>query len=199
MYPLFETLQIKDGQILNIEWHEKRYQTSYYAYYGQYSTKNLIRNIKIPLSFQQGIVKLKISYNLLKQRSDFQQYPNTPIQTLKIIHDNTIDYQLKYTDRSHLQLLVEQKGDCDNILIVKNGEITDTSFTNIVFYDGMNWFTPLNPLLKGTCRAKLLQEQRIQEKIITLDNLFNFQGFQLINALRPLKENQMIPMDCIIK
>lgn len=37
--------------------------------------------------------------------------------------------------RQHIgDILAAQKGDCDEIIIIKNGLVTDTSFTNIAIY-----------------------------------------------------------------
>jgi 4-amino-4-deoxychorismate lyase len=78
------------------------------------------------------------------------------IESLKLVEDNTISYRHKYSDRSHLLELMNMRGDCDDILIVKDGYITDTSFSNIVFFDGDKWVTPARPLLRGTMRESLL-------------------------------------------
>ena len=75
-----------------------------------------------------------------------------------MIENNKICYSLKLTDRSQINRLLKQKGNYDDILIVKNGFITDTSISNIIFYNGSKWITPAAPLLKGTCRDKLLKE-----------------------------------------
>ena len=50
------------------------------------------------------------------------------------------------------------RGACDEILIIKDGHITDTSISNIVFRlpDGW-WLTPFTPLLKGIMRTYLLE------------------------------------------
>lgn len=77
-----------------------------------------------------------------------------------------------------------QKNDADDILIVRHGLITDTSFSNILLLDGMQWVTPAEPLLAGTCRARLLQQQRIIAKTIHLEDLSKYSHFMLINAMR---------------
>ena len=58
--------------------------------------------------------------------------------------------------------------DKDDILIVKNGLLTDTSIANIALYDGNDWYTPLHPLLKGTKRAELLDKGVLKEKEIKI-------------------------------
>lgn len=49
------------------------------------------------------------------------------------------------------------------MLIVRDGWVTDTSFTNVVFEDaGGGLYTPETCLLEGTRRQSLLDEGRIQ-------------------------------------
>lgn len=62
---------------------------------------------------------------------EYAPYKMKEIHSLKVVEDNNIDYTYKSTDRSALNALVAQKDDCDEIIIVKNGLITDTSFTNL--------------------------------------------------------------------
>ena len=77
---------------------------------------------------------------------DVQYAPYTmrTIKSLKVVRDDTVDYSFKSTDRTFLNRLVSMKGDCDEIIIVKNGLVTDTSFTNIAVYDGDVWLTNHN-------------------------------------------------------
>src|SRR5690606_14853325 len=83
-------------------------------------------------------------------------YEVRAVTSLKIIHDDTIDYSLKYEDRSSIDNLFAKRNNCDDILIIKNGFVTDASYSNIAFYDGSRWITPAQPLLKGTMRQHLL-------------------------------------------
>ena len=64
------------------------------------------------------------------------------INSLQVVEDDTITYGYKSTDRSRLNALVAQKGNCDNIIIVKHGLLTDTSFTNLAIFDGKHWWLP---------------------------------------------------------
>ena len=96
-------------------------------------------------------------------------------------HDNTYGY--KSTDRSRLNALVAQKGNCDDIIIVKHGLLTDTSFTNLAIFDGKHWVTPRHPLLPGTKRAALLDKGMIQKADITLEDLRNTNKVSLFNAM----------------
>jgi 4-amino-4-deoxychorismate lyase len=65
----------------------------------------------------------------------------------------------------------------------EGGLIKDCSYTNIVFCDGVHWFTPAAPLLEGTKRAKLIEEGGILPKALYVQDLPNFKKFKCINAM----------------
>lgn len=76
-----------------------------------------------------------------------------------------------------------QRGETDDILIVRNELLTDTSICNIALLDGDKWYTPAAPLLYGTMREKLLSESKIRAIEIRLDSLANYQKIRLFNAM----------------
>ncbi len=184
MYPLFETICVVNGEMQNIGWHQQRYEKSFTEFYGRPAFAPLTENILIPGFCRSGIFKMRISYNEASKKVEFEEYAVKEITTLQLVEDNTIEYNLKYTDRGRLQKLLEEKGICDDILIVKNGLITDSSFCNIVFFDGSEWVTPATPLLRGTARERLLSSGTITERNIMLAEIKNFCSFKLINSMR---------------
>jgi 4-amino-4-deoxychorismate lyase len=68
-------------------------------------------------------------------------------------------------------------------LIIKNELVTDTSIANIAFFDGEKWLTPKKPLLKGTTRARLLENGEIFEADIDVHTLKNYTQVALLNAM----------------
>ena len=114
---------------------------------------------------------------------EFSFYHPKKISKLKLVQGDHLSYSLKYTDRHSLEALSLQKGACDDILIIKNGKITDTSYANIILFDGENWVTPDEPLLAGTCRQRLLDGKKIIEKSIRVEDLSGYTSFKLINAM----------------
>ena len=131
----------------------------------------------------KGLVKCRIIYSKQIEKIEFIPYQLPIIRSLKIIVDDQIEYNHKYLDRNQLDHLYRQRGDCDDILIVKNGLITDTLFANTVFYDGEDWLTPAKPLLKGTQRARLLEKGIIETADIRAEALKSFEKVRLINAM----------------
>jgi 4-amino-4-deoxychorismate lyase len=110
-------------------------------------------------------------------------YQQKPINSIRIIEHDRINYEFKYSNRKLINRLFDLKQECDDILIVKKGRVTDTSYCNIVFRRGSHWYTPYSPLLKGTQRTKLLEHDLIIEEDITLDDISSFETFKLINSM----------------
>ena len=82
---------------------------------------------------------------------------------------------------------------------IDNGAITDTSYSNLVFFDGQNYITPDTYLLNGTSRQRLLHEGRIRAEHLTPDDLSRFKYAILINAMLSLEENIAVPIERIVR
>ena len=184
---LFETIRLEDGAFMNLEFHNRRLNNSREFHF---STKDqlYLENLLIaPSNCRTGMYKCKVSYSSSINEIEIIPYQKRIIKSLRLVKDNTISYDHKYSDRSHLLELLAKRGDCDDILIVKNGYITDTSFSNIVFFDGDKWVTPARPLLRGTMRESLLKTNYIEETDILVNDLKKFTVARLINAMLPFR------------
>ena len=74
------------------------------------------------------------------------------------------------------------------MIFLKNGKVTDSSYANIIFFDGIQWFTPSTFLLNGTCRQRLLNEGKITEAPIHYTDIRDFQQIGFINAMLDMGE-----------
>ena len=174
---LFETIKIENGQIENIEWHNQRCNRSRAELFNAKALLNLETFITPPL---RGLYRCRICYK--EDIHSIEYIPYTPRVFNKFtIVKSQIDYAYKYNDRKELESL--QKLSKDEIIIEKDGLLTDTSIANIAFYNGKEWLTPNKPLLKGTMRAKLLYNNLLIEKDIRKEELENFSHFALMNAM----------------
>ncbi len=196
-FPLFESICLLDGKIQHRHYHIERFQKVYNTYFGQASPYDLFEGIPVPQDYQTGKVKLRISYGINRKKFTFSHYQKSVVKQLKLVVDDTITYDLKFEDRTALDTLCQQRGDCDDVLIIKKGLVTDTSYANIVFFDGLQWCTPSTFLLNGTCRKRLLESGLIQERKIQLDEIYAFQGFQLVNALLGFDPDWVVPISGI--
>ena len=174
---LLETIKIEDGKVHNLEWHNRRCNKSRLELFGEESVLNLEAFIKPPKS---GLFRCRVLYE--KELNAVEYIPYTPqkIDSFKIIQSD-IDYNYKYSDREELNSLLDNA--YDEIIIEKDGFLTDTSIANIAFYDGSNWITPLKPLLEGTMREKLLSESFLIVENIKIQDIQNFSHFALMNAM----------------
>ncbi len=194
----FETIKVEGNQLSNLGYHQKRMDRTRLEVLGLRLPIDINKEIIIPKDISEQIQKCRVSYSAKIEKIEFETYNRRRIKTLKIIIDNDIEYSYKYSDRNKLNNLLSQKGNCDEILIVKNGLITDTSFSNIIFFDGKNFVTPSLPLLKGTMRQKLLDTGKISEENIRLSDLKSFQSAYLINAMLDLDDATDIKIEDIV-
>ena len=152
---------------------------------------------KIPCQFRNGTVKCRITYTRTILNIEFDHYTPRRVRSLRMVNADDIDYHLKYADRNRLQDLCSRKGDADEVLIVKNGLVTDTSYSNIICLSAAGWLTPAKPLLEGVMRRHLLETGMIEEADITPDMLRPGNGISeviLINAMLPPGSVAPIPV-----
>ena len=174
---LFETIKVEDGKVFNLKWHNKRFNKGQKELFETSSKLDLLEYITPP---KTGLYRCKIIYNNEIQSVEYFPYEVKNFQSFKIVNSQ-IDYAYKYTNRSTLQELSQK--DYDEIIIEKDGFLTDTSIANIAFYDGKDWLTPTNPLLEGTTRARLIDEGFLKLSNIKKENIKNYSYFSLMNAM----------------
>ena len=177
MIELLETIKIEDGQVMNIEWHNKRCNKSRLELFKEKKLLNLEKFIEAP---KEGLYRCRILYNTKVNSVEYIPYTPKEINSFKIVKSN-IDYRYKYSNREELNKLSQDA--YDEIIIEKNGYLTDTTIANIAFYDGTNWVTPTSPLLEGTIRAKLLSESFLIVKNIKSQDIQSYSHFALMNAM----------------
>ena len=192
MCQLFETIKCNNGKLFNMEFHQTRFEKSCREYFGFSVQIKLIERIEIPEFAQTGLFRCRVTYSQQIEKIEFFAYNYRQIKSLKLVEDNEIDYPFKYNNRESLNRLFEQRGSCDDIIIVKKGLVTDSSYANLVFFDGTEWWTPSAPLLPGTQRARLINDGKIRERKIIADDLKNFLKAGLINAMNNLEEMPQI-------
>ena len=177
-----ETIKAIDGKIFHISYHQQRYENVLKSN-GITKYKNLAKYLSPPLS---GIYKCSLTYSKLTScvlEVRYNKYEKRNIKSLKLVYDDKIQYSQKSTNREDLDKLFKLKDDCDDVLIVRNSLITDTSVANIAFFDGKTWLTPKTPLLKGTTRQRLLKDSKVVEADIKVDDIQNYSKVALLNAM----------------
>ncbi len=176
---LLETIKIEDGHIENLSYHQIRFNKSRRELFNIIDKTDLASFIKAP---QKGLYRCRIVYNEEIHTIEYIPYIPKDIKKLKIITSN-INYNYKYANRKELNSLLERESEYDEIIIEKDGYLTDTTIANIAFYDGDKWFTPTQTLLDGTMRAKLLDERFLHLKDIKREDLKNYSQIALMNSM----------------
>ena len=195
---LFETILIQNGVPQHLAWHEQRMMLARKELWNNRTPVELGKLLFVPPEFSSGFVKCNIHYGPDIEQVRFSKYDKRLVRSLKLVDCSGIDYHLKYTDRSALDSLFALRENCDDIIIVINGFLTDSSMSNLIFSDGKQWVTPANPLLKGTRRNRMVAGGGIIEKEIPVADLNLYAGCKLINAMRDPDEEILIPLSEII-
>ena len=192
MSHLFETIKCYNGKLYNLEWHNSRFNRARKVYFGLTNKIDLEEIITIPEDLKEGFFRCRVVYSKMVKQIEFIPHQFRKIESLKLIEDNGIDYRFKYSDRKVLENLFEKRHNCDDIIIVKNGFITDSFTANLIFFDGKKWWTPDTPLLPGTQRAKLIYESKIEVCKIAVDEILNYKRVGLINAMWNFKNMPVV-------
>lgn len=175
MMNYFETIRCDDYEIFNLQYHEKRISRTIGKNF------NLQEYIYPPTS---QLLKCKVIYNEDEIIDvSFTPYFKKNISKLKVIFDDKIKYKFKYENRDSLNELYKQKDTADDIIIIQNNLITDTTIANIAILIDDIWVTPKTPLLYGTTRQKYIDMNRLKELDIDFDTFKKAKKIALLNAM----------------
>jgi 4-amino-4-deoxychorismate lyase len=196
---LVETIKIEDGNMMNIHFHNERMKKSLYGVLGLINEPDIENTITIPSYACKGIYKCRIEYDSQIRKTEFSPYIIRHVRSLKLVWDDNISYPYKYADRDCINKLTELREDCDEILIIRKGMVTDSSYANVVFRNiNGTWETPSTYLLPGTRRENLLQQGLISETRISANDIYLYTEVKLINAMLGLKETEGISVRNIL-
>ena len=183
MSPLIETIRVYNGTPNNVAYHQRRMQRAFDALAGGAKAPDLAGELKKIIFPIQGLFKCRVIYHEVIEHIHLEPYVIRPVASLRLVKSDTIEYNHKFEDRRTLQKLFDQRNGCDDVLIVKQGLITDTLYANVIFRRGEEWLTPSAFLLAGTQRAFLLDRGIIREQKITPADLPRFSACKLINSM----------------
>jgi len=170
-----ETIKAVNGKLYHLEYHQMRLDRTLP------NTGILLKDIVTPPAV--GFFRCRVVYSDKDYAVSYHPYQKKDIQTLKLVVSKTIEYSKKYLNRESINNLFAKKASCDDILIVKNGLITDTSIANVAFFYKNEWLTPKQPLLYGTTRQRLLEESKILLHDIEVKDVQKFSQIALMNAM----------------
>ena len=193
MCRLIESIKVVNWQLHNIGYHNERLNRSRKELFGIQDAADLSELVLLPADLDSGTYKCRVVYSKILHSIEFLTYIPRQINSLRLVTADEIDYSYKFQDRNCFKELMKNIAE-DEILVVKNGFITDTSFSNIVFFDGINWITPSTYLLNGTMRKYLLNTKKMSIRDIRPEDIKSFESAKLINAMLDLENSKPIPI-----
>ncbi len=195
---LFETIKVSDNILHNLNYHNERVSESRRTLFSTCEEWNLQSIIHLPELYPGITYKCRFNYADTIKSIEFQVYTLRSIKTLKMVNCPDLVYNHKFLDRTSLEQIKQDNKEYDDVIFIREGRLTDCSFANIVFYDGMKWITPSTPLLKGTKRQKYIDSNLIFEEDITVTDLKRFTHARLINAMIDLEDSCNILINNIV-
>ncbi len=191
-----ETISVRKRQFENLSYHQQRFDATRREQLGLTESVRLEDVAIMPQDIGEAVYKCRIVYSKVIHAVEFVKYEKKLPESIKLVFDDEIDYGYKFENREALQQLKKTSG-ADEIIIVKQGMVTDTSYSNIVLSKGTLLITPSTFLLNGTKRRKLLENGRICEREVTVDDLYLCKTFYLINAMLDLEDQPGFPVAMI--
>jgi 4-amino-4-deoxychorismate lyase len=176
-----ESIKVLNGKFYNLDFHQDRINRTLNQFYPNHQIDLNIFNV--PQIFSNGLFKFRLLYSNKIEKYEYLSYRLKEIKSLKIVNSDNLNYEFKYQERTAIHRLFAQRCDCDDILIVRNNLITDTSYCNILLEKDNKLFTPSNPLLKGTQRDFLLSQGLIEEREIRISEINYYKALYLINCM----------------
>ena len=178
-----ESIQLEDGVFKRLELHHERVRKAMLDYYPKVKVFNLVESLSRTAFPTEGLYKCRLVYDSEIRKIEYTPYIRREIRSLRLVETKMESLQYKKEDRSRLNASFALRGDCDEVIMVKDGLLTDTSYTNIALFDGLNWYTPRIPLIYGVNRTELVEKRLLIEKDISPLELEDFQRISLFNAM----------------
>lgn len=196
MSRFIESIKVEDKKVYLIAEHQQRVNQTF-AYFGKENPIELNQIYNNLNHNEKGLFKFKVIYDLNGNfRTQMIPYAMREVTHFQLVENNSCSYPFKFEDRSMLEQMATKAG-TGEVIIVKDNHITDTSFSNILFRKGREWFTPTTYLLNGVQRQHLLRTKKIKQAEITLQNLNDYSHFQLINAMNTFDSSIIYPLNKI--
>ncbi len=196
---LVESILCQNGIYINVDLHQARMNRAFHTYNSMIQPHDL-RNI-LPTLDMEGSYKVRIVYDMDQEDAaytiEYVEYAPKEISSLEVVHSDPFDYSMKYENRKVINKLVDSTS-ADDIIIAINDNVTDGSYFNLAFWDEKQWLTSNTPLLNGVRRTQLINEGRIKETNITVNNLSTFEKVSLINAMLDLGELEVLMKHVLI-
>ena len=191
MHLLLESIRVElpDFEMPLLPFHQQRIQKTQMELWGTANIKDIQKAIKGSFRPEMhsvvgnNIYKCRLLYHQSGIHDiQWQPYVERQLNSLQLTPAESLEYPYKYAIRSGIDSL-KNSSSADDILMHRNGLITDTSYANVAFYNGKDWITPSRPLLMGVKRTELFEQKKIRAADICTRQLGDFSEIKLFNAM----------------
>lgn len=199
MKSFIETICIRHGQIQHLSWHQQRVDaTLLYFYPAHDHTWILSECIQIPPDIHSELVRCKITYDAHHIEIRYTPYALRDVSSV-MLKEIPVDfhYPFKFAERTIIKKLFNERGKADEILMLRQGWITDTSIANIAFENKGRWYTPSLPLLAGTTWKRLISQGILIPRPIHVSEIVDYSGYKLFNAMIDFQHSKVLPVNSI--
>ena len=199
-FSLLETIlwSPEDGYFL-LDYHLKRLTESA-DYFGFVVQAAEIRRKLLDLesSFEKYSHRVRLLVNAKGDpRIEVSKLPEIPARPVRIqlaheaVQTSDVFLYHKTTYRAAYDRAMQSCPDCEDVLLWnERGEITESSIANVVVEIEGKLVTPPvhSGLLAGTFRASLLDQGKIREQVVMIDDLSRYSKIYLVNSVRRWRE-----------
>ena len=193
-----ETIRIQDGHAYHMADHiDRMCRTAlHFGFVAPALPADL--DALVPHTLRTGTVRCRIVYGHTLRELTFTPYRRRRLERLIAVDAGAMDYAFKYADRSPLERPNIPLSEADELLFVRGGYVTDTSYTNLILRRDQELFTPDTFLLDGTCRRRLLRTAQVRTAQVRLSDLPAYDELLLVNAMMPLGEALRLPVTSVV-
>ncbi|MGR3812280.1 aminotransferase class IV [Jiulongibacter sp. NS-SX5] len=178
----FETIKYQNGEFSLLELHEQRLnktRSHFFAGKDQIRLSDYLQ--EAPDDHQ--LYRCRVSYDEEIREVKFIPYSLAHHTKIGFCEVGSFDYAFKSEDRAFFTERVSESG-LDDLIFLRNGKLTDASYSNLALKDGDQWYTPKSCLLNGVKRQYLISKNILSEAEMTVQDLSSFTELAFINAMR---------------
>jgi para-aminobenzoate synthetase / 4-amino-4-deoxychorismate lyase len=200
-FQLLESLLLNEGVYFLMEEHVNRLENSAKYFGFSFDSEDVIKTLSIFASQNHlGVLKVR----LLLEKNGEMSIEGQPIAQLKTplkvkladepLERNNLFLYHKTTNREIYNTFQRKFPNVFDVLLWnEDGELTEFTNGNVVVeIDGILWTPPVQSgLLAGTFREKLMKQEEIHEKVVTVSDLKKSTKIWFINSVRKWIEVQL--------
>jgi 4-amino-4-deoxychorismate lyase len=195
MSRFFESIKLFDGTFYLLDLHADRVNKTIKHFFGEQKIINLSELLIVPEEAKKGLFKVKVIYSNTIESVEYQTYTIKNHAKIKLLKDNLISYKFKDCVRTSLERDLILDDEIDDVIFIKNGKLTDASYSNIILFGQKKWWTPKSCLFQGVKRTSLISNKMVFEKDIKAEDIMQYEKIGFINAMRDFEKIYSFKID----